>query len=334
MTRLRGVNLGGWLVLERWMTPSVFAGTDARDEYGFMHTPGAAKTLAAHHRTFIQEEDFRWIAEHGLNAVRIPIGYWVFGDEPPYASSIDHLDWAIKMARKYDLKVLIDLHGAPGSQNGNDHSGKIGQAEWFDSSMHQTQTIAVLVRLAERYKSDDTVWGIELLNEPDRRLRQPVLRDFYRSAYDEISRVARPGLTVVFSDAFSPVMLSGALRQRPKFPVMMDTHWYHFMVPRLVRPYLPMTVYFWHLRLHAWILSLLARQQPIMVGEWSAVIAGEKMRRIAPENRAQAERKNIAVQLNAFRDLDGWFFWSYKQEGPGPFHFRSLYERGLIDDWE
>ena len=30
---LRGVNLGNWLLLEKWMSPRVFAGTGARDEY-------------------------------------------------------------------------------------------------------------------------------------------------------------------------------------------------------------------------------------------------------------------------------------------------------------
>ena len=30
--KLRGVNLGGWLVLEKWMTPSLFAGLQAEDE--------------------------------------------------------------------------------------------------------------------------------------------------------------------------------------------------------------------------------------------------------------------------------------------------------------
>ena len=29
--KLRGVNLGGWLVLEKWMTPSLFEGLQATD---------------------------------------------------------------------------------------------------------------------------------------------------------------------------------------------------------------------------------------------------------------------------------------------------------------
>ena len=29
---IKGVNLGNWLVLEKWMSPELFAGTDAEDE--------------------------------------------------------------------------------------------------------------------------------------------------------------------------------------------------------------------------------------------------------------------------------------------------------------
>ena len=28
----KGVNLGNWLVLEKWMSPGLFAGTEAEDE--------------------------------------------------------------------------------------------------------------------------------------------------------------------------------------------------------------------------------------------------------------------------------------------------------------
>ena len=31
--KLKGVNLGGWLVLEKWITPSLFDGTNAVDEF-------------------------------------------------------------------------------------------------------------------------------------------------------------------------------------------------------------------------------------------------------------------------------------------------------------
>lgn len=30
---IKGVNLGNWLVLEKWMSPALFEGTSAEDEY-------------------------------------------------------------------------------------------------------------------------------------------------------------------------------------------------------------------------------------------------------------------------------------------------------------
>ena len=31
--KVKGVNLGNWLVLEKWMSPELFEGTTAEDEY-------------------------------------------------------------------------------------------------------------------------------------------------------------------------------------------------------------------------------------------------------------------------------------------------------------
>nr|AIA95584.1 CAZy families GH5 protein [uncultured Lactococcus sp.] len=33
MDKIKGTNLGGWLVLEKWMTPHLFDNTNADDEY-------------------------------------------------------------------------------------------------------------------------------------------------------------------------------------------------------------------------------------------------------------------------------------------------------------
>ena len=69
-----GVNLGGWLVLERWITPSLFAGMKAEDEWSYMQETTDAKTRIERHRQdFITEADFKWIARSGLNAVRLPL---------------------------------------------------------------------------------------------------------------------------------------------------------------------------------------------------------------------------------------------------------------------
>ncbi|MGZ8190099.1 MAG: hypothetical protein ACXWTS_02595 [Methylococcaceae bacterium] len=77
--KLRGVNLGGWLVLEKWITPSVFEGLQAKDETSYCVELGseAQVRLKQHWDTFITREDFAWLAKTGINAVRLPVGHWL-----------------------------------------------------------------------------------------------------------------------------------------------------------------------------------------------------------------------------------------------------------------
>lgn len=310
------------------MTPRLFAGTDAQDEHTFMQTDGALDVLREHQRTFIQEDDFRWLVTNGYNAVRIPVGYWVLDGDEPYRSCIGRLDWAVRMAAKYNIKVLICLHGAPGSQNGHDHSGRKGSADWYKSSAKRQQTVDVLVRLAERYNTAPAVWGIELLNEPLAWQHVLLLRQFYRQAYAAIRRVARPGLVTVFSDAFMPRLMSGVLRAKADYPVMMDAHWYHFFTPKWLQRHTPLGWYYVVLRHRRRLFARLARDQPIIFGEWSGVIGGQALTRFPNDQHQDVMRRHLREQLEVFAEAAGWFYWSYKTQERGIFHFRSMVEDG------
>lgn len=116
--KVRGVNLGGWLVLEPWITPSLFeqAGPEAVDEWCLSEALGssAQSTLSQHWNSFITADDFYQISAAGLNHVRIPVGYWAVvpqGGEPYVQGQLDVLDQAIGWAREAGLKVIVDLHG-------------------------------------------------------------------------------------------------------------------------------------------------------------------------------------------------------------------------------
>ena len=52
--KIKGVNLGGWLVLEKWMTPELFDGTEAEDEYHLLLELGdkAESIIKKHRDTF------------------------------------------------------------------------------------------------------------------------------------------------------------------------------------------------------------------------------------------------------------------------------------------
>lgn len=324
---IRGVNLGGWLIAERWLTPSLFAGTDALDEFTFMQTPGAAAKIEDHRRTFITGEDFRWLAEHGVDLVRIPVGYWLFDGDPPFTPVIDHLDWAVRTAASVGIKVLIVLHGAPGSQNGRDHSGRIGAVGWHRHSIHRLQTTEVLTRIARHYRSRD-LWGIELLNEPRYGLIQFKLRAFYRRVNAQLAGLLDPGTAIVFSDAFTPRLLSGALRPRSAVPVIMDCHLYQTFKPWDRRRSIA-----GHLKLaqsRAMLIKKLSRRQPVLVGEWSGVLPAEAIGDLAPDVKRALLADFLRVQQEAYAGAIGWCYWTYKTEVDDDWNFRYLVEEGLI----
>jgi glucan 1,3-beta-glucosidase len=116
-TPVRGVNIGGWLVLESWITPSIFTpyGGSVVDEWTLsQNVPDAESILQSHWSSWASLGDFQKIASNGFNLVRIPIGYWAFQkfDGDPYIQgAADYLDQAIGWARETGLKIWIDLHG-------------------------------------------------------------------------------------------------------------------------------------------------------------------------------------------------------------------------------
>ena len=131
--QVKGVNLGNWLVLEKWMSPGLFEGTTAEDEHNLpLQLPKEVyeARMKMHRAEYITERDFTRIRSIGMNAVRIPVPYFIFGDREPFIGCIEELDKAFNWAEKYGLQILIDLHTAPGSQNGFDNGGESGVCIW------------------------------------------------------------------------------------------------------------------------------------------------------------------------------------------------------------
>lgn len=169
MEKIRGVNLGNWLVLEKWMTPALFDGVDAEDETYLCARLGhdrAAERLKVHRDEFITQRDFEDIAVKGFNAVRIPVPFFLFEDVGPYIHCYEYLDKAFDWAEKFGLKILVDLHTAPGGHNGTDNSGIIGICTWSTKPEYVNYTVRVLEKIAQRYGRREAMWGIGVLNEP------------------------------------------------------------------------------------------------------------------------------------------------------------------------
>jgi glucan 1,3-beta-glucosidase len=324
---MNGVNVGGWLILEKWLTPSVFEGTPARDEWSLSQTEEGRARIQRHRDTFIKEDDFKWLKDHGITILRLPVPYWAIEPTDEYVPAMKYVSWTMEMAEKYGLQVLIDLHAAPGGQNLGDHSGKQGEMDWFKSKNNQDKTIELLKILAERYKDSPALWGIELLNEPEFRGHYFQLVSFYRRAYSELRTILKPGTRTVFHDAFQPILFAGALWPRKNYPVVMDVHWYGF-------PLAYTSQFDRYINHSKWLRTMMTRfvqlWQPIIVGEYSSVLPQRFFDARPQAEHTELLERNCTMQQSAYKRTAGSMYWNYKAEGDGMWNFRSLVETGVL----
>jgi glucan 1,3-beta-glucosidase len=150
---LRGVNLGNWLLLEKWMSPGLYSSADQKDEYSLCAGLGseAQQVMRQHRETWITEADFVWLANWGINAIRLPFGYWILDADGPYVASPDLLDQAVNWCEKYDMALILDLHGLPGAQGPEGHTGRSGYFTWPKDAACYAQSLDIIEQIAQRY---------------------------------------------------------------------------------------------------------------------------------------------------------------------------------------
>jgi glucan 1,3-beta-glucosidase len=359
--KLRGVNLGGWLVLEKWMTPSVFEGLNATDETTYcVELGGAAETRLKHHwQTFITRDDFAWLASIGINAVRIPIGHWIFGANYPYhrtygeyqhpfvVGGIDILDQAFQWAEELGLLILLDLHAAPGCQNGFDNGGIKDVCEWHTDESYINHSLWVLEQLAERYHGRPALHGIEVLNEPRWDVDTDLLKKYNTDGYHRIRKYCQPeDVAVVFHDGFRSYQEYLGFMKEPEFDnVVFDIHRYQCFaredIDADIYQHVTKTVVDWKQEADAIIQEM---DQWTYVGEWSLGLDLKVVSLWAegPYNHALehmdkfqmdvAYRSYASAQLATYEKYLGWFFWSYKTETTPAWCFRDCVNNGWLPD--
>jgi glucan 1,3-beta-glucosidase len=359
--KLRGVNLGGWLVLEKWMTPSLFDGLQATDETSFCTELGASaeQLLKNHWTTFITSADFAWLAKRGINAVRIPIGHWIFGPDYPYhrsygASShpfveggLEILDAAFDWAEEYGLHIVMDLHAAPGCQNGFDNGGILNICEWHTQEVYINYALRILERLAERYHSRRALHAIEVLNEPRWDIDTALLKKYTTDSYQRIRKYCQAkDVAIVFHDGFRSFREYTGFLTEPEFSnVVLDIHRYQCFgraeIDSDIYGHIRGAVVDWKNEADEIIRDL---GHCTYVGEWSLGLDSRVLSLWAkgPFNHEQqymdnfqmsvAYRGYAAAQLITFEKYRGWFFWSYKTETAPPWCFRECVNRGWLPD--
>ncbi|KAL2817343.1 glycoside hydrolase superfamily [Aspergillus granulosus] len=282
---IRGVNLGGWLSLEPWITPSMFKGySDVIDEYTLSKQLGdsAAKTIEQHYAEFITEQDFVDIRDAGLDHVRIPFSYWAVSpiDGEPYVPKIAwrYLLRAIEYCRKYGIRVKLDPHGLPGSQNGFNHSGKQGSINWLngdDGDANAQRSLDFHDKVSkffaqDRYKNVVTIYG--LANEP--YMLSLDIEKVLNWTTTATELVQKNGISawVAFHDGFLNLSKWKSMLKNGPSDMLLDTHQYTiFNTAQIVLNHtakVNLVCNDWHAMI-AEINTTSAGWGPTICGEWS-----------------------------------------------------------------
>ncbi|GAU16345.1 hypothetical protein TSUD_116940 [Trifolium subterraneum] len=282
--------------------PSVFRVNIVRTlqgEYQLTNGLGPVKApqvLRGHWSSYITEQDFIFMSQNGLNAVRIPVGWWIAQDPNPpkpfVGGSLAALDNAFTWAQNHGMKVIVDLHAVEGSQNGNDHSGtRDGYLEWGDSYI--PQTVSVIDFLAKRYGNRPSLGGIELMNEPQ-GVDLDSLKKYYKAAYDVV-RKYNPNAYVIMSNPLgedSKILLSFVNGFNK---VVLDVRYYNLYIDKF---------------------SNMNVQQNIdyINNERASELSGVSSSNALTFGASKQDYQRYGqAQLNVYsRATFGWAYWSYK----------------------
>ena len=200
---VKGINLGNWLVPEGYMfkfmrarAPAEIAGVIE----ALIGQEEASRFWTEFRDGYIAEDDIRFIKAAGFNTVRVPLHWRLFVE--PGDDGADRfegpgwflLDRLVAWCRESGLRVIIDLHAAPGGQTGVNHDDGTGFPLTFYVPRYRRLTVALWRALATHYRDEPTILGYDLLNEPispysDEDYLNPRLEPLYREIVTAIRSV-------------------------------------------------------------------------------------------------------------------------------------------------
>ncbi|KZV87181.1 glycoside hydrolase family 5 protein [Exidia glandulosa HHB12029] len=347
-TPIRGVNLGGWFVLEPWITPSVFQATGKDsiiDEYTFGQQQDPDVALAAlktHWSTWIVEDDFAAISNAGLNHVRIPLGYWAVPQNESVAPYVSGAYPYFKTA----------LHGQRGA------------ATWANDPENVSRTVNIIHYLAQDV--GDMIAVVQLLNEVAAYTSNTfatTVRQYWQDGYAAVRDGAGPNVQVMIGDAFEGVQAWAGFMQPPDFRgVLMDYHEYQiFSVQELQRSWGDHISY--ACGLGPPLASFSSSNLWTVVGEWSLAITdctlwlngrgvgarwdntyypGPGTTGLGDCNGLSMDsskfssdykaflRKYWEVQVHIGEMAKGWIFWTWKAENSDEWSYKVGLQQGWI----
>ena len=172
---LRGFGLGGWLVPEGYMlhNQAWIAGFESPTEIenhviDLIGVDAAENFWDLYRENYVAQADIDQIADWGFNHIRVPFHYKQFydstGTETPMGYAI--IDELITWCEPYNMYIILDMHCAPGGQNGGPISDSDGTARLWLEESNKELTIQIWKEIATYYSDNTLIGGYDLINEP------------------------------------------------------------------------------------------------------------------------------------------------------------------------
>ena len=295
---LRGVNIGGWLLIEPWMI-GIENEKILKSEKEFWDimaerfgNEAKLDLIQTYRETYFTEDDVRKIAETGVNCIRVPI-WWRALSDPAYGGDMTYLDRCVEWCAKYGLYVIIDLHGAPGTQATQSViAGEPADGALWKKAEYKDQLVEWWKQIAMRYKDQPAVAGYDLLNEAFSAPFDDMMK-LYDRLYREIRSI----------DPKRMLFLEDGLIGFHRMPLPQDMGWenvvysFHYY-PQDRKEGLEAAAS----HLHKFNRSALYYGVPTYVGEFNSI---------------QGDRGGASIFLRYCEVFDyfgwSWTFWTYKK---------------------
>ncbi|MFH1478305.1 MAG: glycoside hydrolase family 5 protein [Candidatus Omnitrophota bacterium] len=199
---LRGVNLGGWLMMEGYILfgKNIPAKSFKANMVKHHGQNGLEEFLYEFRNNFIGEEDFKLVKENGFNCIRLPFNSSILEEN----NGISYLDKAIDLCERYSIYCILDMHSAPGCQNKDWHGDSDGESRLWTDDRYQERFFEHWEMLSDRFKGREIVAGYNILNEPviDDNSKD-ILRNFYKEAVKRIRKIDKDHIIFLEGNTWS-----------------------------------------------------------------------------------------------------------------------------------
>lgn len=180
---LRGHAPGGWMVMEPYMMETEsFTGSQHEIKAKMVNLIGQDNTdefFRRWHDNGFQRQDVELLAQMGFNSIRLPMHYNLFTlpvEQEPVKGTNTWLDDGFRRVddilgwcKEFHIYLILDMHATPGGQ-GKDSAISdydASRKSLWESTDNQDKLVALWVKLAERYATEQYIGGYDLINEPN-----------------------------------------------------------------------------------------------------------------------------------------------------------------------